>query len=90
MIISYFIKEIFLLENIFNKMAADDGSDFLNAFSDYTSASDLYGETDDQWIQKCFGRKGDRVRKDFKDHLSGHFIEKCSGETGEHSFDSFK
>lgn len=71
--------------------ADEDGSEFLSAFSNYTSVYDLYDDdNDDQWIQRCFGRRGDRVRKEFKDHLSGHFINKCSGETGEHSFDNFK
>lgn len=68
----------------------EDGSEFLNGFSNYTSVDDLYGKTDDdQWIQRCFGRHGERVRKNFRDHLSAHFIKKCS-ETGENSFDNFK
>lgn len=69
--------------------------DFLGEFSAYTSVYDHInngnGENDeqDEWIRQCYGR-GKTFRKDFRAHLSGYFLSKCSGDNGEHSFDNFK
>ena len=63
---------------------------FLNEFSNFTSVFDQnHDEEYDEWIQKCFGRVK-TVRKDFVAHLSGHFLQKCSGDNGNHTFDKFK
>lgn len=69
----------------------ENGSEFFDEFSNFSSFYDLIGEPDDQWKSECYGRRPiGRARKIFKDRFNESFIETCKGEVGEHSFDNFK
>ncbi|KAJ6222922.1 hypothetical protein RDWZM_001467 [Blomia tropicalis] len=78
---------------ISRKKFAENDTNFLLEFTNFTSTFDVEDDEtqleNEEWANKCFGR-GTTVRRDFKSHLNSHFVEKCSGNIGEHSFDQFK
>ena len=78
---------------ISRKKIAENDANFLLEFTNFTSTFDVEDDEtqleNEEWANKCFGR-GTTVRRDFKSHLNSHFVEKCSGNIGEHSFDQFK